>query len=95
MWMHCIYLPEKEQKGGKNKVSMETKVLYLIGNKTIKRSETRRSMDMADIVLTWSISIMFYLLLCFELFTKNSKCLLLFDASSARMVISLFMRAVQ
>lgn len=37
----CIYVREKEQKEGKNKVSMETKELCLIGNNTSKRSGIR------------------------------------------------------
>lgn len=44
MWREsvCIYVLEKEQKEGENKVSMETRELCLIGNNTSKISENKK-----------------------------------------------------
>lgn len=67
----CIYVPEKEQKEGGNKVSMETRELCLIGNNTSKISEIRSGIDMADTALPCSISIAFLFIHAFYLFTET------------------------
>lgn len=90
MWREgvCIYTPEKEQKEGKNKVSMETKELCLIGNNTSKISETRSSIDMADTVLPCSINIA--LIYLFKLFIYLQRWMVfnLSAVSSTEMVLA-------
>lgn len=49
MYIMCIYVREKEQK--KNKVSMETKELCIIGNNTSERSQVRH--HKAGLERTW------------------------------------------